>query len=184
MTVLAVQNSDRRRQEFQTAGSAGLDAQGRNKFQTDSPASRHEAAEQRVAGLKREFGDDDPNTLTAMLDLAEITFNQGRLIATRKLEEAVVAGRTKLLGENHPETLRAMRKLGVTLGAQGELVAARELQQRVVTEMRALWGDENFETLRAVNNLAGTLAAAGGLATGVCETIVTSCRVLGDQRGR
>ena len=56
-----------------------------------------------------------------MLNLAEALWAQGRLIAARKLEEAVVAGRRHVLGPNDPDTLKAIGKLAVTIAAQGEL---------------------------------------------------------------
>ena len=74
------------------------------------------------------LGEEHPDTLTAMLDLADCLWAQGRLIAARKLEEQVVAGRRRLLGEEHFDTLKASGKLAVTMAAQGELAAARALQ--------------------------------------------------------
>ena len=118
-----------------------------------------------MAERQREFGDDHPDTLTAMLDLADCLWAQGRLIAARKLEERVVEGRRRLLGEQHPDTLKAVGKLAVTLAAQGDLDQARRLQEQVVSGRRALFGDSHLETLRAINNLAGTIASQGDLAT-------------------
>ena len=74
-----------------------------------------------VAEKRRAFGEDHPETLAAMLDLADCLWAQGRLIAARKLEEHVIEGRRRLLGEQHPDTLKAVGKLAVTLGAQGNL---------------------------------------------------------------
>ena len=118
--------------------------------------SATERQEFRLGEVRREFGDAHPQTLTAMLDLAEALWAQGRLIAARRLEEEVVAGRRKLLGQDHADTLKAIGKLAVTMAAQGELAAARRLQEQVVAGMRALDGETGRDTLRAINNLAGT----------------------------
>ncbi len=145
---------------------------------------RHEPAEQRLAEIRRERGDDHPDTLTAMLDLAEITFNQGRLIATRKLEEAVVAGRARIFGDDHPDTLKAMRKLGVTLGAQGEFAAARRnAGPRRRRDERAVGRGRPGDLARRQQSRRHP---GGGRQPPQAEallqtTIATSCRVLGDQ---
>src|SRR5207248_7465346 len=78
-----------------------------------------EAQESLVAEKSRASGEDHPETLAAMLDLADCLWAQGRLIAARNLEEQVVEGRRRLLGEQHADTLKAIGKLAVTLAAQG-----------------------------------------------------------------
>ena len=84
------------------------------------------------------------DTLTAMLDLAEALWAEGRLARARQLEEAVVAGRRALFGAAHPDTLKALGKLAVTIGQLGDLPEARRLQEDVVAGMRAVHGDEGF----------------------------------------
>jgi tetratricopeptide repeat protein len=122
--------------------------------------------ERLLAERRHTFGEDHPETLTAMLDLADCWWAQGRLIAARKLEEQVVKGRSRLLGEEHADTLKATGKLAVTLAAQGNLGEARRLQEQVVTGRRSLFGDADPETLRAINNLAGTVASQGDFRSG------------------
>src|SRR5205085_10378093 len=82
--------------------------------------------EARVAELRLSRGAEHPETLAAMLDLAERLWAAGRLGAARALEEQVVAARLKLVGEKHADTLKAMGKLATTLGAQGDLARARQ----------------------------------------------------------
>ena len=57
-----------------------------------------------LAEKRRAFGNEHPETLAAMLDLADCLWTEGRLIAARKLEEQVVAGRRQRLGEKHFDT--------------------------------------------------------------------------------
>src|SRR3954454_21288395 len=87
--------------------------------------------ERSLAEARRSFGEEHPETLTAMLDLADCLWAQGRLIAARKLEEGVVEGRRRRLGGQHADTLKAIGKLAVTLAAQGDLAGARLLQEEV-----------------------------------------------------
>jgi hypothetical protein len=63
-----------------------------------------EDQERLMVERRRELGDDHVETLTAMLDLADCLWAQGRLIAARKLEEQVVEGGRRCLGEQHPDT--------------------------------------------------------------------------------
>jgi hypothetical protein len=138
--------------------------------------------ERLLAERRRVLGEEHPETLTAMLDLADCLWAEGRLIAARKLEEQVVAGRRHHLGEKHFDTLKAIGKLAVTMAAQGELAEARQLQERMVEGMRELYGDTGVETLRAVNNLAGTISAQGDL-DAACDllegVVVSSCDAFG-----
>ena len=61
-----------------------------------------------VAARGETLGGGHPDTLTAMLDLAELLWAEGRLARARELEEEVVAGRTALYGEAHPDRLKAL----------------------------------------------------------------------------
>ncbi|OLE34831.1 MAG: hypothetical protein AUG47_00165 [Alphaproteobacteria bacterium 13_1_20CM_3_64_12] len=115
--------------------------------------------EKRVAELRHSRGEEHPETLTAMLDLAELLWKEGRLRLARVLEEQVVAARLRLFGEKHPDTLKAMGKLATTIGMQGDLATARALQARIVELAPEVWGEDGRDRWRALNNLAGTVAA-------------------------
>jgi len=65
------------------------------------------------------LGEEHPETLSTMLDLADCLWGQGRLIAAGKLEQQVVATRRRILGGQHFDTLKATGKLAVTMAAQG-----------------------------------------------------------------
>ena len=51
------------------------------------------ALEARLAACRTSLGEAHPDTLTAMLDLAEALWAEGKLTRARPLEEAAVAGR-------------------------------------------------------------------------------------------
>ncbi len=122
-----------------------------------------EVQERQLDEICRSLGEDHPETLTAMLDLADCLWAQGRLIAARKLEEQVVEGRRRLLGN---------------------LDEARQLQEQVVSGRRTLFGDTNLETLRAINNLAGTISAQGDFTRArelLVSVLATTCREYGEQ---
>jgi hypothetical protein len=72
-----------------------------------------EKHERLLAERRRALGAEHPETLTAMLDLADCLWAEGRLTAARKLEEQAVAGRRRRFGEKHFDTLKAIGKLAV-----------------------------------------------------------------------
>ncbi len=144
------------------------------------------AQQARVDELRRQRGDSDPDTLAAMLDLAEMLWARGRLVEVRALEEHVVAARRQALGEAHGDTLKALGKLATTIGAEGDLDEARRLQEHILALAPAAWGESGRDTLRALNNLAGTVAGQGDIAGARAlleQAIETMHRVLGEADG-
>ncbi|KAA0585923.1 tetratricopeptide (TPR) repeat protein [Azospirillum lipoferum] len=129
-------------------------------------------------------GDEHPNTLTSMNNLAATLWNQGDLAGARELQEEVLAVRRRVFGGEHPDTLTAMNNLASTLWSQGDLAGARELQEQVLTVRRRALGEERPDTLTSMNNLAETLRSQGDLAGArelQEEVLAVSRRVLGDE---
>ena len=84
-----------------------------------------------LEGCRRVSGEEHPDTLTSMNNLAVTFHAQGDLRGARALQERVLEARRRVLGEEHPDTLMSMNNLVPTLHAQGDLRGARELQERV-----------------------------------------------------
>jgi Flp pilus assembly protein TadD len=80
---------------------------------------------------KRLQGDEHPDTLTSMNNLAGTLKAQGDLPGARRLQEAVLKAMKRLLGDEHPDTLGSMSNLAITLQGQGDLLGARRLQEAV-----------------------------------------------------
>ena len=109
----------------------------------------------RIEELRGRLGAAHPDTLAAMLDVAEMMWARGRLDDGRALEEFVVDARRRALGDAHGDTLKALGKLATTIGAQGGLDEARRLQEQIVALAPQVWGESARDSLRARNNLAG-----------------------------
>ena len=77
------------------------------------------------------LGEEHPDTLTAMGNLAVSLRALGEKQAARALLEKVVEGSQRVLGAEHPDTLMAMDNLAVSLQALGEEQAARALLEKV-----------------------------------------------------
>ena len=67
--------------------------------------------EQVLAIRRRVLGDDHPNTLTSMNNLAETRRALGDLQGARDLHEQALAARRRVLGDDHPDTLTSMNNL-------------------------------------------------------------------------
>src|SRR6266704_3979150 len=98
--------------------------------------------QQRVADLRGRLGGEHPETLAAMLDLAEMLWARGQLSEVRALEEHVVAVRRRLHGEAHGDTLKALGKLATTIGAEGDFAEARRLQEHILALAPEVWGED------------------------------------------
>jgi hypothetical protein len=67
--------------------------------------------EQTLAGYRRVLGEDHPDTLMSMNNLAEIRRALGDFQGARELHEQTLAGYRRVLGDDHPDTLRSMNNL-------------------------------------------------------------------------
>ena len=117
--------------------------------------------EQVLAVRLRVLGEEHPDTLAVMSNLAGTVFEQGDRAGARKLHEQVLAVRLRVLGEEDPKTLKSMNNLATTLYEQGDLAGARKLEERVLAGWTRVLGGEHPETLIAMNNLASMLKAQG-----------------------
>jgi len=77
--------------------------------------------EQALAGHRRVLGDDHPDTLNSMNNLAETRWALGDLDGARQLHEQTLAARRRVLGDDHPNTLQSMRNLTALRRELGEL---------------------------------------------------------------
>ncbi|KAI5815398.1 hypothetical protein BZA77DRAFT_248567 [Pyronema omphalodes] len=123
----------------------------------------HSIADRAVTIRKCLLGHDHPQTLQAMLLLADGVFRIGMRDKAEELQVQIVALSEKVLGGNHPETSIAMSQLAVTLQNRGRLDEAEPLQRKVLETRKVISGEDHPETLIAMNNLAVTLRLKGRL---------------------
>ncbi|OIP34016.1 MAG: hypothetical protein AUK47_18360 [Deltaproteobacteria bacterium CG2_30_63_29] len=77
---------------------------------------------------RRVLGEEHPNTLTSMNNLASTLKAQGDLEGARELIEKALEVRRRVLGEKHPNTTSSQWNLLQTLIAQKETAAANTLK--------------------------------------------------------
>jgi tetratricopeptide (TPR) repeat protein len=112
---------------------------------------------------KRVLGEEHPDTLGTMNDLAATFYEQGRLSEAEELGLRVLEKRKRVLGEEHPDILTSMSGLAITFEKQGRLNEAEELGLQVLEKMKRVLGEEYPDTLESMSNLAVTFYKQGRL---------------------
>jgi tetratricopeptide (TPR) repeat protein len=110
--------------------------------------------EQTLAGYRRVLGDDHPDTLLSMSNLATSRRALGDLQGAHDLHEQTLAANRRVLGDDHPDTLTSMNNLAETRLALGDLQGAHDLHEQTLTARRRVLGDDHPNTLTSMNNLA------------------------------
>jgi tetratricopeptide (TPR) repeat protein len=111
---------------------------------------------QGLALLSTTRGDEHPDTLAVMNNLAETLRAQGDLAGALEMHKSVLATRRRVLGEEHPDTLTSMNNLASTLYAQGDLAGALELQKSALAIRRRVLGEAHPNSLISAWNLFRT----------------------------
>ena len=114
-------------------------------------AERHSS---RAVELRRgHLGPEHPDTLRAMVDLAEVLSDEKALTLHRQIVDA----RLHALGPQHPDTLNAEAAIAWDLCNLGRLEEAQALFERVNEAQRRALGEEHFETVGSLHGLAWVL---------------------------
>ncbi|KAF8193565.1 hypothetical protein K438DRAFT_1674608 [Mycena galopus ATCC 62051] len=108
---------------------------------------------------KQLLGDNHPDTLPIMADLAITYSDLGEHRKAEELSVIVLEKQKQLLGSNHPDTLLTMGNLAHIYSDLGEHQKAKELN--VIVLEKQLLGDNHPETLRIMGRLARTYSDLG-----------------------
>src|SRR5579859_2232845 len=81
-------------------------------------------------------GEDHPDTLTTINNLAETYWALGRTEEAARLQEQVLEKRRQILGEDHPYTLNSMNNRAETYREQGRTEEAGRLREQVLEKRR------------------------------------------------
>src|SRR5947207_1935573 len=147
----------------------------------------HDAAalqEKVLEAHQRILGDEHPDTLTSMNNLAGTYGALGRTKDAAALQEKVLEAQERILGDEHPDTLTSMNNLATTYGALARTKDAAALPEHVLDVHQRILGDEHPDTLTSMNNLAGTYGALGRTkdAAALKENVLDlHQRILGDE---
>jgi tetratricopeptide (TPR) repeat protein len=100
------------------------------------------------------LGENHPDTLNSMNNLAVLYHRRGIYSKARPLYEECLEKRKSILGENHPDTLRSMNNLALLNVVQAQYDKARPLYVECLKKRTSILGENHPETLQLVNNLA------------------------------
>ena len=145
------------------------------------------AGERAVAGLVKRLGPDDPQTLTAMFNLARTYLHLDKVMESRELLTVVVRKRKLFFGLDHLDTLLARHELGMCLRCLGRLVAAEKVLKTVHEKAVQLLGEEHAYTLWSiidVSKVVCDLGCAEEAALMVENILPILVRTLGEHHGQ
>jgi hypothetical protein len=99
-------------------------------------------------------GEEHPDTLTAMSDLADLELDQGKFAAALALHTRVLQSRRRILGMEHPATLMSLGRVATVYEKQGQWSQAEAIQSQALEISRRVLGEEHPDTLQAMGGLA------------------------------
>ncbi|MFI6131181.1 FxSxx-COOH system tetratricopeptide repeat protein [Micromonospora sp. NPDC051141] len=140
-----------------------------------------------LADRRRILGDDHPDTLSSVHNLASVYTAVGRVTEAIRLFEQVLADCRRVLGDDHPNTLTSASNLAGAYESAGWVTKAITLYEHVLADHRRTLGDDHPDTLSSIHNLAGAYESAGRAAEAITlyEQVLTDRRrILGDDHPR
>jgi eukaryotic-like serine/threonine-protein kinase len=135
----------------------------------------------------RVLGEEHPDTLSVMDELAGVSIYEGKFAAAESLLTKVLENERRLLGEEAPDTLSSMNNLAVTYSRAGKYAQAEALQGKALEIRRRVQGEEHPETLTSMNELAVTYSREGKYAQAEAlqaHVLQIQRRVLGEEHPR
>jgi tetratricopeptide (TPR) repeat protein len=102
----------------------------------------------------RLLGEEHPDTLTTISNLASTYSNQGQWKKAEELQVQVMESRKRLLGDEHPYTLTSISNLASAYSNQGQWKKAEGMEVQVMETRKRLLGADHPDTLQNMSNLA------------------------------
>jgi eukaryotic-like serine/threonine-protein kinase len=144
-------------------------------------AQRH--IERAIELRRRILGNDDPDTLMGIRNLAKLYERQGKFQESESLYNQVLQAQQRVLGKDHHETLETTYQLASTYDEAGDDARAESLLTQVLETQRRVLGEENVETLATASRLAGVYRARDEYSKAeslMVKTLETQRRELGE----
>jgi hypothetical protein len=181
--VLAATDTNRHLQRIGEDVSWLLDAAASYLLTLGEPGPAGPLYERALTDRRRMLGEDHPDTLRSVNNLARNLRALHEYERARQLDEDTVTRKRRVFGEDHPHTLRSVNNLARDLHALGEYERARQLNEDTLSRCRRVFGEDQPYTLRSVNNLARDLHALGEYERARQlneETLIRRRRLLGE----
>ncbi|KAJ7799410.1 hypothetical protein B0H14DRAFT_3787971 [Mycena olivaceomarginata] len=126
--------------------------------------ARHKDLEEQkliLLNKQRNLGDNHPETLDAIKNLAWLHHELGEYGSARDLWVTVLEKYQILGGEDNPSALQVMHSLGVTHRALGQPQEAKKVLELALEKQRKFLGENHLETARTLSSLALTYQHLG-----------------------
>ncbi|MHC5008515.1 MAG: tetratricopeptide repeat protein, partial [Planctomycetota bacterium] len=139
--------------------------------------------EESLATRRRRLGDDHPDTLASITDMANHYLDAGQLDQGEPYCREALDRARRVLGDHHPETLIAVNSMGSFFHAQGKLEEAEAYYREALEGRRLALGSDHQDTLVSLNNMGFLLQDLGRLDEAEAfyrEALQGYRRVLGD----
>ncbi|KAI5791005.1 hypothetical protein FPQ18DRAFT_410111 [Pyronema domesticum] len=107
---------------------------------------------------KQLLGEEHPDTVSSMNNLAINFHAQGRYREAEDLQMKVMETRKRIIGEEHPTTLISIQNLAFTLQDQGRINEAGDLLIRTLEICRKVHAGNHSDIVHYTVNIAYTLA--------------------------
>ncbi|KAF8195160.1 hypothetical protein K438DRAFT_1826955 [Mycena galopus ATCC 62051] len=130
-------------------------------WETGKFKQSEELLEEVLEKRKHLQGDNHPDTLCTMGNLAVTYSALGEHQKAKELSITVLEQKKRVLGDNHPDTLYTMGSLAMTYSSLGEHRKAKELNVTVLEKQKQVLGDNHPVTLYTMGNLASTYSDLG-----------------------
>ena len=101
------------------------------------------------------FGDEHPETLDALYEVAILYSASGKYERAREWLSECYETRCRILGEKHPDTLKTLETIGWTHRNEGEREKSLEIFERVFALRTETLGIEHFSTASSIISLLG-----------------------------
>jgi hypothetical protein len=99
------------------------------------------------------LGQEHPDTLASIANLASTFWDQGRWKEAEELEMQVIETRKRVLGQEHPDTLTSMNNLAFTWKSQCRNNEALELMEKCFQLRKQRLGRDHPDTMFSLEAL-------------------------------
>lgn len=111
--------------------------------------------------FKQNIGEDHPDTISAMRNLAISYRKTGQYQIALTLSKKAADLRTKILGEEHPSTVNDMVNLAISYRKAGNYEEALKISKKVADVRTKTLGEEHPSTISAMSCLANAYRQTG-----------------------
>jgi tetratricopeptide (TPR) repeat protein len=123
--------------------------------------------------IKTQLGDDHPDTISSLCNLASILESQGKYEQAERLLTQALTSSRRVLGDSDPITMTVSSALADVLSEQQKYTEAEPLYRQCLEQSTAKLGPKHPDTLTSKNNLAYLYVSSGRYDE--AETMLTGC---------